>query len=136
MRGRVLLDGVRMHGPVHAGEGDDEAMVELLELRGLLAHDIADLATVLAREEHTHVAAVAEARDARKELVLRELGGEREQCSPHRGRQVHLLRQPHPRVVFDDAHWFVHPPCEVQCAPVKQIRAQIVDRRHPVLDGL
>ena len=136
MRTRVLLDRLRVRRPVHAGEGDDEAVVELLELRALLAHDVADLVAILARQDHAHVARVAEARDALEELRLRELGRQREQRSADRGREVDLLREADPGVILNNADRLVHATREVERLPVEQVRAEVVDSCYPIFDGL
>lgn len=117
----VLVDALHVCGPVHAGEGDDEAVVELAELLALAADDVRDLGAVLAGERHAHVARVAERGDAREELALRERLGEGEQRGAHRGGEVHLLRESYARVVFDDPDGLVHAPGEVERPPVEQV---------------
>ena len=125
-----------MRRPVHAGERDDQPVVELLELRALRTHDVADLTPVLRGQQHAHVAGVAQRGDAREELALRERFWQGEQRGAHRGGEVHLLRESYARVVLDDPDGLVHAPGEVERPPVEQVRAEVVHRRHAILDRL
>ena len=120
---RVLLDRRRVRGPMHARERDDEAMIELLELRGLLADDVADLAAVLGGQEHAHVARVRESGDALEELALGKLLGEREERGADCGCEVDLLGEADAGIVLDDSDGFMHPPREIEGLPVKEVGA-------------
>lgn len=132
----VLLDRVRVRGPVHARERNDESVIQLRELRTLRAHDIAHLATVLPGQHHAHVTRVAEASDALEEFRLRKVLGKGEQRGTDRGGEVNLLSKADPGIILNDTDRLVHASGEVDRLPIEQVGAEVVDRGDPVLDSL
>ena len=111
-------------------------MVQLFELRTLLADDIPDLASIFRRKNHARVACVAYACYALEKLFFRELGRQGKKGDTDSRGEVDLLRQPNPRIIFDDAERLMHSASEIQSLPVQQVRAEVVDSGYAVLDFL
>ena len=113
-----------------------QSVVQLPKLWTLCRHNVRNLASVLRGKHHPWVTRVADPCYPLEELSFREGVREGEKRSADGRGKVDLLSEPDPGVVLDNTKGLMHASSEVERPPVKEVRAEVVDGRHTVLDRL